>query len=322
LGSTGCVRVVAGSRLHAGFHTVREAGVVLGGAGFYSSEPRLVLEARRVEGPGVRVLGGPLASVVERALARLGASGVEARLVEEPPRHVGLGSTTQASLAAAAAWRALQGGPVEREWLVDVGLHVLGRQAGSTVGTILFAYGGFAVGPGVPAPRGARGTVLPLPGDWRLLIVRPHLPRGPGEEEEARAIGAPPEPPGEARRLMERGLRLLLLGVARGDLDVALEGLRSMQWGTGMTFSRLQGGVYRGDIAAVAAEAARDGMFLAQSSWGPTLYTLTRASWAESDAKTLRMILSEVGVPGNVIVAEPANGGARVEACEDKLMTV
>jgi len=317
-----CVRVTAGSRLHAGFHTIREGGVLLGGAGFYASKPRLVLEARLVGGGGVRVSGGPLAGVVERALRLLGARGVEARLVEELPRHAGLGSTTQASLAAAAAWRALQGLPVDREWLVEAGLHVLGRQAGSTVGTILFAYGGFAVGPGVPAPPGARGVSLPLPGDWRLVIVTPRLPRGPGEGEEAGVLREPPEPPGEARRLMERGLRLLLLGVARRDLDMALEGLRSMQAGTGMAFARLQGGVYRRDLAAIADEASRDGIILAQSSWGPTLYTLTRASWAESDAKTLRMILAEVGVPGEVTVAEPANGGARVEACEGKLMTV
>ena len=305
------VRVEAGSRLHAGFHTIRDerSGVDFAGAGFYIDEPKTIVSATGCEGT---LVSGPEEAIgpAREALERLGATGVCVEIESAPPRHVGLGSTTQIMLATATAALLVHGqsyrDPLEAAWL---GINKLGRARGSTVGSYLYALGGFALDPGVPPRPEARPVRLTIPEDWAFVVVLPHTARGAAEGEGEDRMLARVVVPGEARRLMSEGLRLLLLGLMRGVLETVLDGLRAMQTGTGMAFSRLQGGVFRRDINRIVDEAGRDGIVLAQSSWGPTLYTITRREWAESDAKTLKMILSELGVPGRVWVARPRNRG-------------
>ncbi|MEB2836657.1 MAG: hypothetical protein GSR80_001089, partial [Desulfurococcales archaeon] len=307
-------RVEAGSRLHAGFyHAGPGRPYSWGSAGFYSSRPRLVVEARPC--PGETVVEGPRdhASVARRALEALGLGGVCLSIVESMPRHAGLGSTTQVSLAAACAARAALGmGGCSPGEVAGVARR-LGRGRVSGAGTLAFAYGGFVVDAGAPDPGGPRPLVrLDVPRDWRFVIVLPKLERGLGEAEEEALLSRPWRPSLEAERLMAVGLLRLAAGVARGDLGEALEGLRAIQLGTGLYFSGHQGGVYRGDLQAIAGEAARNGVVLAQSSWGPALYTITTRDMAWGDAALLRSILSELGLGGEVVVAEPLNGGAGI----------
>jgi len=310
------VRVEAGARLHMGFHTImdRHHRVDYAGGGFYIAQPQTLVEAwapcpsTRVEGPAEAV--GP----AREALERLGVEGVCLRVLSAPPRHYGLGSTTQIMMASATAALHALGEEPSIGRLARLGVERLGRTRGSTVGVHLFLRGGFILDPGVPPPPGLGEPVrLGVPGDWRFILVLPGAGRGVPEGEGEDRLLAGVEPGARARGLMAEGLRLALLGLMRRDLDTLIDGLRRVQAGTGLAFQRLQGGVYRGDLARIVDEAWRDGIFLAQSSWGPTLYTITRAGWADSDAKTLRMILAELGVPGRVLVVEPRNVGFRVE---------
>lgn len=114
--------------------------------------------------------------------------------------------------------------------------------------------------------------------------------------------------------LRVRGALLLAIGIARRDLDTALEGLSSIQAGTGLMFQRFQGGVYRRDLLEIIDEASRNGVKLAQSSWGPTLYTISHESTAPSDARMLKAILRSRGIEGEVLVAKPRNVGLKLEA--------
>ena len=309
------VVVEAGSRLHAGFyHAGPGRPYKWGSAGFYIAQPPLRLEARRCPEAPEPLVEAPREhrETVLRALQAVGATGVCIHLESAPPRHVGLGSTTQVALAAACAARALEGaacGPGEATRLA----RLLGRARISGAGTLAFAYGGFVVDAGSPDPDGPRLLMRhPIPSGWRFIVALPSLERGIGEEAEASLLGRPWEPPANAERLMARGLLRLAAGVARADLVEALEGLREIQLGTGMYFSRLQGGAYRRDLQAIAGEAQRNGMVLAQSSWGPVLYTITTSEDAWGDAALLKSILNEAGVGGEVIIAKPRNEGAVV----------
>ncbi len=304
----GRVVVEAGSRLHAGFYMVDASKGLWGSAGFYIASPRLVVEAWECGGE-VLDAPGEYRGLIAEVLQALGAQGVCVRLHEAPPRHVGLGSTTQASLAIAAAVAELRGeafNPLEAA-------RRLGRAKVSGVGTLLFKHGGFVADAGSPDPRGPRPLVrLSVPGWWMFIVLLPKAPRGPGEaEEEARRL-LEPRDPGRAGDIMARGLVRLASGVAREDLGAALEGLRLIQLGTGMYFSRLQGGVYRGDLARIVDEASRNGMVLAQSSWGPTLYTITSVEDAAGDARLLKSICVEAGLECRLVVAEPRNAGYKL----------
>lgn len=310
------VTVEAGSRLHAGFHVIgdRMHGIDYAGAGFYAMEPRLRLTAiqcgeAEYRGPGE--FRDPVISVIKKLDAN-----VCVRLEEAPPRHAGLGSTTQVMLATYHAIAVLQGGNPAPSDLVEAGLHLLGRRIASSVGTILYAYGGFASGIGVPPPQEYYPIRLEIPEDWRFIIVVPEARRGLNEEEELRLLSpARPAAP-KISALMSRGFHYLLLGVARRDLNLALEGLNHIQSATGLYFSKVQGGVYRSDLALIADEASRDGIVVAQSSWGPVLYTITTWDSSDSDRKTLKSIMRELGVRGEVIVSRPRNRGGTVSRLE------
>ena len=120
------VVIEAGSRLHAGFHLVKEAfyNVDYAGAGFYSEKPRVVLEAVECGNPRVDAPGGfneIIVGVMEKV-------PVEAciTLHEAPPLHHGYGATTQVTLATYHALSILAGRGPTREELVEAGLHLLG----------------------------------------------------------------------------------------------------------------------------------------------------------------------------------------------------
>lgn len=299
------MRAVAGSRLHAGFYSM---GHRWGSIGFYVDEPRLELEAwdcgeTRIEGLPEHE------EAARKALKILGVEGICIRASRYIPAHVGLGSTTQTLLAVATAALSLRGSPASpRELAVR-----LGRAKVSGVGTLLFSLGGLVADAGSPSPGGPVAMArLEIPEEWSFVIALPAVRRGLREEEEG-FMSSMPRPDAHAELLAARGALRLLAGTAKGDLGEALEGLRDVQLGTGRYFSHIQGGVYRAEIQRLVDELQKDGMIVAQSSWGPALYTITERSAARGDAALIKHLMGELGVGGEVIVAPPRNRGAEVK---------
>lgn len=164
------ISVEGGSRLHAGFHIVDPQRRVWGGAGFYIDEPRVRVEAWDCGEPRWEV-----DEDVSRLLERAGFMWGCLRVLSGPPRHVGLGSTTQLSLAAALALSALKGLNPD---IASLALK-LGRGRFSAVGTLLAAHGGFVLDSGEVSARPV--AHLSIPGDWRFVVVLPRVE--PGLEE-------------------------------------------------------------------------------------------------------------------------------------------
>ncbi|MCE4628364.1 MAG: hypothetical protein F7C34_04360 [Desulfurococcales archaeon] len=301
--------VEAGSRIHLGFHSLPGARREWAGIGVYVDYSLTTVRAMPSE--TTRVTPESLQPLVEKALLANGLSGVSIEVLSHAPRHEGLGSTTQLVMASlAGAYTVTHGRPPSMHWL-----HQAARRAGrgryGWVGTLLFTHGGLLACTGEPRVLYHAG----LPEDWRVVLVRPRLPRGLSEDAEPRIMESLP-PAGE--RLLarvQRGLYHMLLGVSRGDVDLFSWGVLAVQNATGEYFSRAQGGVYRADLRAIVDEAYRDGIVLGQSSWGPTLYAFTTVDRAESDAKTLRMIARLRGVEASVEVVRPRNMPAII-ACE------
>jgi len=303
------VTINAGSRLHAGFHMIGDNihNIEYVGAGFYVEKPNIRV---RVRDCGEATYEGPyeFRDPVRYVIEKTGFTGC-VRLEEAPRRHSGLGSTTQVMLAVYHGIKLLMRESISERDLLMAGFKLLGRTRASTVGTLLYVYGGFVSGIGLPLPSDYSVLRLPIPSDWRFVIVIPDIARGLNEKEERRYIESPRPAPQSVRQLMAQGFHYLVMGMVRRDLNLLLDGLRSMQTATGMYFSSIQGGVYRSDLARIVDEATRDGIVLAQSSWGPTLYTITTVDSAESDRKTLEMIMREVGIRGEIIESGPRNMG-------------
>ncbi|MCE4625974.1 MAG: hypothetical protein F7C35_08970 [Desulfurococcales archaeon] len=317
VGSYPCntVRVEAGARLHGGFHRVPSSSREWAGLGFYIQEPRTIVEAGPAREESVEVDADPrVAGTVERAIKSLGVSGVRIRVVESIPRHVGLGSTTQTVLSSILAAMILkQGGKPGEETLLRAAVQA-GRGRVSGVGTLLFLYGGFIVEAGkksgIPVPM----YRAPLPDDWMFIVILPEAGRGlpEGRIEDSILDNMPPAGD-DVLGIMERGTYRMLRALALGDVDMFLDGLSMVQTATGKYFSKHQGGTYRRDIATLADEARRDGIILAQSSWGPTLYTITTRDRVESDLKTLKMIMKLTGVRGKIWVTRARKKPATAE---------
>ncbi|MEB3859848.1 MAG: hypothetical protein LRS43_01405 [Desulfurococcales archaeon] len=305
--------VEAGSRLHAGFYYAGRAwSIRWGGLGFYSRSPRIVVVAR--ECGALKIEAGEWAEEVLKALRLANARGVCLSVETSASKHVGLGTTTQVMLSSFLAVKALVSRL--RQPSLDMVLSAatrLGRGRVSWVGTLLLYYGGFVVDSGAPTLAWPRPlTVLKVPEDWRFVIAIPGIERGMGEAEEAIALREPWEPEPAHYLLMASGALRLASGIARGDLDDAIKGLEAVQRGTGAYFSRLQGGIYRGQLAEIARRAESEGIILAQSSWGPTLYTIAHKNDAPSVSNTLKSIIGDVGLEATILVSEPRNEGAKI----------
>jgi beta-ribofuranosylaminobenzene 5'-phosphate synthase len=308
------VTVTTGSRLHGGFYHIGEGwSIKWGGLGFYIDRPKFNISIYRCEKSEV-VAPNSIKEYVEEALSKVKKLGLNIDNVcinvkEYIPAHMGLGSTTQLTLSIACGLKILLGEDCDP---VDLS-RKLGLAKFSGVGTLLFKYGGFVVDGGLPDPRGPREIVhLKLPESWRFVVVVPRLSRGLKPEEEEEVLKRSWRASDTSERLMARGALRLIIGIIRSDIVEAINGLKDIQDGTGLYFSRVQGSVFREDLANIAAEAVRNGIYLAQSSWGPTLYTLTTEEMASTDLFMLKTILKMLKVEGEVFIAKPRNKGATI----------
>ena len=96
------VRVEVGARLHFGFQNLSLAHERLyGGVGVALESPGISIEAE----PADQVVCDrpPFSEYAKRSCDAFGLDGVRLEITETLPRHVGLGSGTQAALATVAA---------------------------------------------------------------------------------------------------------------------------------------------------------------------------------------------------------------------------
>ncbi len=303
------VTIKTGCRLHGGFYYAGlDWGIRWGGLGFYVEKPGVVIRAWECSVPEYIGFNGR-ELLVRKVLAELGFSNICLKAYELIPAHVGLGSTTQLMLAVATVASHIKGFKPDP---LDLAIR-LKRGRISWVGSLLFKLGGFIIDAGTPSLRGPKVLArLEIPEDWVFVMVIPDIERGFNEFEELEILEKPWEPSLETSYHMSRGALRLASAIARSDLEEALKGLREIQIGTGLYFSIIQGGVYRGPLNKIVEEAKTKGITLAQSSWGPTLYTITNSTNADFTVDVLAKILEITDLKGSIVVSKPRNKGAEL----------
>jgi len=269
------VRVSAPARIHMGIlNPVRwreEEGRLYASVGLCIEEPRTVVEVEPAD--ELDVIGhsvGESTSFARKILNHYRLKGAKVNVLALPPRHAGLGSTTQLSLSIATCITRAYGLNVQP---VELAM-VLGRGKQSAIGTYAFQHGGFIVeggwGDGIFPPLLFK---YDFPVDWSVLIFVPEY-RSIDEREEERIfekLAAPPE------TLVYEACYRVLLGMAPAVLEKNIRvfgaNLTRLQEVVGAIFSDAQGGVFQSHSAPLIERMREMGAIgLGQSSWGPAVY--------------------------------------------------
>ena len=192
-----------------------------------------------------------------------------------PVEHAGFGTGTQLSMAVASVLARFEGDsfPSTRELAQRSG-----RGLRSAIGLHGFAAGGFLVDAGQTG-QGALGDLairLPIPEEWRVMIIRPRHTRPglSGARERAAFEALPPMAP----QLTDRLCRLTLMEIlpAIQSEDCASFSAAVSEYGRliGEYFSPVQGGVFSDpQVREVVQKTPSIGHRLVQSSWGPSVVT-------------------------------------------------
>ncbi|QCS42513.1 beta-ribofuranosylaminobenzene 5'-phosphate synthase family protein [Natrinema versiforme] len=320
--------VSAGARLHVGFQNLSLARERLyGGIGVGLAEPRVTVTAEPAA--AVEAADPLVRAYANRAVDILEVPGVALALEESLPRHVGLGSGTQLALAVLTATARAHG----LEPRVRERAPAMGRGGRSGVGVATFEGGGFAVDAGHPTNRfttepPAEGdwTVPPvvarhdLPPEWRFLVVVPDAEPGRSGDNEDASMRSVVEraDPAVADELAGVVTRKLLPAAAAGRLEPFGEAIAEIGRKNGAWYADAQGGVFR-PPAGELVETLEDCPVLSgvgQSSWGPVVYGVTDTAHADEAEAAAAAALADRGLDGRVILAEPAETGARVRTTD------
>lgn len=192
---------------------------------------------------------------------------------EEIPSHVGLGSTTQLSLAFAFSLCFFN----KKKFNVYRVSKMLGIGKISGVGIGVFSKGGFIV------DTGKRAKEIPkiefrhdIPENWAFVILRDkRVSKGLHDKEEEKAFKILPKTPRERIEEMYRLVYVMEDSIKSSDIESFGFALTKLQTLVGMNFYKAQGGVFSSRIKDYVEFLLKNGAYGAgQSSWGPTVYGL------------------------------------------------
>jgi beta-RFAP synthase len=234
--------------------------------------------------------------------------------VRSPADHTGLGVGTQLGLATAAGLRRFMELP---ELAIELLASSIGRAGRSAVGTYGFRLGGLIVDSGretSPSDGDRLKERLAIPEAWRFVLVRPAGVSGIAGEREVEAFAKLPAVPDEVTtRLWRITDDEILPAVRSGNCSRFGEAVYEYGRLAGQCFSAAQGGPFASRAIADLVATIRDlGVAgVGQSSWGPTVFAVTKN---EDEAAQLKRILGESMREYEISVSAPSNTGAVVNS--------
>ncbi|MBK5190331.1 MAG: hypothetical protein JJE19_02390 [Methanosarcinales archaeon] len=284
------IKVSAPARIHMGIlnPTPGIGDRLYASVGVGIAEPRTVVEVEPADELRVSGLSADeCRSFVTRILDHYKLNGAKIDVRSVPPRHAGLGSTTQLSLSIATGITKAYGLDVRPVELA----RVLGRGKQSATGTYAFQQGGFIVEGG----WGDNTTFPPLlfnydlPEDWSFLIVIPES-RSFDETQELEVFEKLPTP---QEKLVYEACYRILLGMAPAVVEKNIRAfgvnLTKLQEVVGAMFSEAQGGVFQPHSAPLIEKLREMGAIgVGQSSWGPAVYALFDPERRETIERVLK----------------------------------
>lgn len=275
--------VISSARLHLGFYNLVNNGKAYGSIGVSISKPIVKVKISSSKTKKIICSDNQLISIVNKVLNTLKITNVNIEILNNIPRHVGLGSTTQLMLSVAYG--------ITRLYNLNFSIRdlavKLGRGHTSGIGIATFEHGGFIVDGGRKITNGkvsvpSNINELPpiifrrsLPRNWYFILAIPEGVRGLDESEERKYLDVPAEvDPDLSYELYKTTILSLIPSVIEKNPVYFGKAITKIQFLIGKYFSRYQGGVFCSDETEFFVNKFLDnGAYGAgQSSWGPTAY--------------------------------------------------
>lgn len=311
------ITITTGARLHFGPLSYQpHAGRHFGGVGVMIDQPGFRLRchtADRDSVNGEQPTAGRVTAFVSQYRTACPAEHTPPPSIltieQYLPPHSGLGSGTQLGLAVASGLATLAG-----EHNVDACelARRVGRGRRSAVGIHGFAHGGLIVDAGQSSGEvvGALACRLPLPTDWRVLLITPHEGSAglAGEQEERAFESLGSMPPTLTDRLCRIVLTELLPAAHSAAFAPFAQAVGEYGRLVGEFFAPVQGGTFghpRTDT--LIARLARENIHgTGQTSWGPTVFAFV------PNAATADQLVSTLTGEADVQTVAIRNTGAEV----------
>lgn len=310
------LKITTPSRLHVTLIDMNASiGRVDGGIGLTLDEPAISIKAEKSD--TVEITGN--SEHLERmrnsaALLLPEGEGIHISIEKDYPSHVGLGSGTQAALAAGMAVNKIYN---LRLTAYQLAIKV-GRGGTSGIGVAAFENGGFILDGGHKFSEkkaflpSAASKLPPAPvllrkdfPDWDIVVAIPEQ-KGASSKKEVNIFQKKcPVPLREVEKLSHVILMQLLPALVEEDMATFGMGINSIQE---IGFKKREVGLQ--PVSAKLMQALRDGgaYGAGMSSFGPTVYAFGE------DAGNLEKIAKEfLGEKGGVFITKARNEGARIE---------
>ncbi len=314
------IKITAPCRLHLTLIDMNgEIGRVDGGAGLTLSSPNIRITAEEAEGISIEGLQD-FADRMKRAAESLlpEGKGIRINVQEVYPAHVGFGSGTQSSLAAAAAVNELYGlGKSVRELAIAVK-----RGGTSGIGVTAFEKGGFIVDGGhrfkdkggfmpsaaCPIPPGPVLFREDFP-EWDMVVAIPNE-KGMHDHEEIDTFKKfCPLPIEEVREISHVVLMQMMPAVIEEDIESFGAAVNHVQI---VGFNKRENLIWPQFVKDIASFMRSQSYGAGVSSFGPVVYSFVdnRSEGRQLQAEVQKMLDESVG--GTVMLTRAKNSGAEI----------
>jgi len=304
------------SRLHLTLIDMNASiGRVDGGIGLTLDEPSIIIKAEKSDTVEITGNSEHLERMRNSAVLLLPhGEGIHIRIEKDYPSHVGLGSGTQAALAAGMA--------VNMIYNLDLSVYDLaikvGRGGTSGIGVAAFEKGGFILDGGHKFSEkkaflpSAASKLPPAPvllrkdfPDWDIVVAIPEQ-KGASSKKEVNIFKEKcPVPLREVEGLSHIILMQMLPALIEEDIVTFGKSINSIQE---IGFKKME--VELQPISVKLMEALRGGgaYGAGMSSFGPTVY-----AFGEDTENLVKIAKEFLGEKGRVFTTKPNNEGARIE---------
>lgn len=296
-----------------------ELGRVDGGAGLTLSSPNIRITAEEADGVSIEGLQGFAGRMRKAAEALLPeGKGIRINVEEVYPAHVGFGSGTQSSLAAAAAVNELYGlGKSVRELAFTVK-----RGGTSGIGVTAFENGGFIVDGGhrfkdkgafMPsaASKVPPGPVLfreDFP-EWDIVVAIPNE-KGMHDQEEIETFKKfCPLPIEEVREISHIVLMQMMPAVIEGDIESFGAAVNHVQT---VGFNKRESLIWPDFVKNIASFMRSRSYGAGVSSFGPVVYAFVDNKEEGRQLQTEAQKMLDESVGGFAIMTRAKNSGAEI----------